>query len=668
MATSSAHGEGSTKGVLSQFGVPYVPYWHPGHSELPSGGRALLDWNPNQGQDQDGVFHRSRVPLRPRRQDARLKAHPNARAGEGQVMSCAEFWGTGENPPQGVASSRYYAFGYWQYVQILVFWAGTAGGGLICPPNGHVTDAAHRNGVKVYGSVFFPTPSHGGKEAWVRDFTTKTKNGTYPVVDKLVEVAQYFGFDGWFINYETLTRGDPAVRDALAYGRARTTPDTAGSVDFTWYEMQQRDLNNHNAQFLQNGSQRVCDSLFVDYYWYDTNLTNSKNKAGEIKRSVYDLHFGLELVEEKNWDERLTLLFTKDNTHRGSLALYKAHTVSTPSKGCSDTEWTQGFYRKEADFWVGTNHDPSHSPNSGFPGIARYIAEARPQQELPFVTHFNTGHGHSYHHAGAVVRHGGWANLALQDVLPTYRWLTGADAGGALGASLSFRDAWEGGSCLMLDTTHLVPGSSAWTRLYQLYLPTTDRTRITVRAKTPPFWENGNGGALEALVATDAAPKKLLAVPLTRQSEDQAGWTTYTATLPENTYWQPLVQLGLRLTTGPYPMLRPLLVGQIAVHDEEFATPPAPTALEFQPPERTITGGVSVRLAWEPPADESAVHHYEIYETGGGASGTFLGASLNPVFFLPQLTARDRAATQIAVTAVGHDGTHSPNATADITW
>ncbi|WP_050502216.1 endo-beta-N-acetylglucosaminidase [Streptomyces monomycini] len=663
MATDRTQSSGEAKEVLQLYGAPYVPYWHPGHSELPSGGRPLLDWDPAKDQDRDGVFHRSRVPLRKRQQNDRLKSHPQARADQGQVMSCAEFWGTGDNPPQGLASSRYYAFGYWQYVQILVFWAGVAGTGLICPPNGHVTDAAHRNGVKVYGSVFFPPTGWGGREAWVRDFTTK-KGTTYPVVDKLVSVARYFGFDGWFINYETIREGDAAVRAALAHGRSLSVPGEPGSVDFTWYEMQQRSLNDHNAQFLQHDNQRVCDSLFVDYYWDDSGLTNSKTKADQIKRPVHDLYFGLELVLEENWKERLDLLFLKEDAHRGSLALYKAHTVSTPPKGVDDTTWTDHLYVKEAAFWTGPAPDHvSTGPVDEFPGIAHYVAEACPQGTLPFVTHFNTGHGHAYHHAGTVVRRGGWANLSLQDVLPTYRWLTGADPGCAVKAGLSFRDAWEGGSCLMLDT-RLLPGGSAWVRLYQLDLPVTPGTQITVRAKTP--YQDNSDCTVQMLIADAHDPETLGAVALTRGSQSPAGWVTYTAYLPDHV--RTLAQLGLRLTAGDLPVRGPLAVGQITVHDAVFGTPPAPTGLAFQAPERTITGGFSVRLAWQPPSDESAVHHYEIYETTAGTDETFLGAGLNPVFYLPQLAPRDRAAARIAVTAVGHDGAHSPTATADITW
>ncbi|MEO3796213.1 hypothetical protein ABGB14_38950 [Nonomuraea sp. B10E15] len=83
---------------------PYASYWYPG---------TILDWDP--ATDPDARFNRSRVPLRPRAQDPALKANPNARAGEGRVVSLVSFAPTSDNPSQGSLDESYYAFGHWQY-------------------------------------------------------------------------------------------------------------------------------------------------------------------------------------------------------------------------------------------------------------------------------------------------------------------------------------------------------------------------------------------------------------------------------------------------------------------------------------------------------------------------------------------------------------------------
>ena len=41
-----------------------------------------------------------------------------------------------------------YAFDYWQYLDSMVFWEGLV-------PSADVIDAAHRNGVPIYGTLFY---------------------------------------------------------------------------------------------------------------------------------------------------------------------------------------------------------------------------------------------------------------------------------------------------------------------------------------------------------------------------------------------------------------------------------------------------------------------------------------------------------------------------------
>lgn len=547
---------------------PYVPYWHPGSTELPKGGRSILDWDPEQ--DPDARFNRSRVRLRKRTRSDQLKANAKARVGEGRIMSCAEFWGTEQNPAQGVADHRYYAFGHWQYVDSLVFWAGVAGSGLICPPNGHITDAAHRNGVKVYGSVFFPPTAFGGKKAWVEDFVLALEPldpggvTVYPVAEKLVEVAQYFGFDGWFINYETPTDAttEAALRRTLAAAQAM------GQVEFVWYQNGCTRLSDDNAPYLQENGRRVCDSVFIDYDWDNAGIEASRTKATSMGRDKHEVHFGLELVAEAaNKAERVNLLYPMGTEHRGSLALYAAHTVSSQPREAPKHGWLERFHAAEADFWSGTCHDPS---DSGWPGIARYIGESTTVLNLPFVTHFNAGHGTAYHHAGRKILDSGdgWANLSLQDILPIYRWITRAENASKIRASLCFDDAWEGGSCLRLTgslaSSKGYPEKPANVRLYQARLTLTQNTKVTVRARTPA----GTTFRLRALLTLANDPPKVLAVPLQAAGTTDNGWTTYTAALAGHK-GATAMELGLQLlSTAPDDVFYDVRVGQFAVHDE----------------------------------------------------------------------------------------------------
>ncbi|EPD91919.1 hypothetical protein HMPREF1486_04878 [Streptomyces sp. HPH0547] len=641
---------------------PYVSHWHPGPRDVPDGSTSILGWSP--ATDVDAQFNRSLVPLRPRTYSAKLRTNSKARGGEGRIMSCAEFWTTDKNPSQGVDDHRYYAFSHWQYVDVLVFWAGVASGGLICPPNGHITDAAHRNGVKVYGSVFFPPLRDGGEPVWVEDFVqpgASTGEERYPVVDKLIEAAQYFGFDGWFINYETPTdeKTEAALRNVLAYARARS------DIEFTWYEAFRYELadsgDGRNEFCLQDGARRVCDSIFIDYGWDDSSITRSITVAEKIKRDRYDVFYGLELVRKVPENPgRARLVCPANSQHRGSLALFAAHTVSNQPKEPKDA-WLGHFYRAEADYWTGPCHDPS---DTGWPGIAAHVVERTTITSLPFVTHFNAGHGTSYHHAGQVTRRGGngWANLSLQDVLPTYRWIIRPRGNSRMAASLCFEEAWEGGSCLRL-TGALAPEFDVSVHLYQTRLTAPAGARLTVRAKTP----SDPKFSLRALVVLDGDPPDTVEVPLT--TTDTGGWKTYTAALPQQGAGT-VLQLGLKLAldrTARTDLAYDVRVGQLALHTEAFTAPAAPTALTVDHATALSPTSKALRLSWTPPTPGEAVHHYEVHR--GTTVLSHLAATPNTVAYLARLDREGDTTTTLTVTSVGPDGTHSATgATTTVEW
>lgn len=82
---------------------------------------------------------------------------------------------TSGNPPHGLNKVNANTFTYWQYVDTLVYWGGSSGEGLIVSPSPDVVDAAHKNGVRVLGTVFMPQTAHGGKMEWLEDLLVKMK-------------------------------------------------------------------------------------------------------------------------------------------------------------------------------------------------------------------------------------------------------------------------------------------------------------------------------------------------------------------------------------------------------------------------------------------------------------------------------------------------------------
>ncbi|AKX34117.1 hypothetical protein SLITO_v1c04640 [Spiroplasma litorale] len=90
----------------------------------------------------------------------------------------------------------------WQYNDVFINWSGSWFEGPIVPPPADFIEIAHANGTKIYGDIFLDG-YHGLTKDMLNDFMKKDSSGNYLVVDKLIEIANYIGFDGWFINNES---------------------------------------------------------------------------------------------------------------------------------------------------------------------------------------------------------------------------------------------------------------------------------------------------------------------------------------------------------------------------------------------------------------------------------------------------------------------------------
>ncbi len=168
---------------------PESSYWFPAQ---------LLEWEAQE--DEDLIFNISTVPLAERVPAEELETVNETQNKDTKVMAVSIMNGsTSGNAPHGLNKMNANTFSYWQYVDTLVYWGGSSGEGLIVAPSPDVTDAGHKHGVPVIGTVFMPQAGHGGKMEWLDDLLTE-KDGSFPVADKLIEVAQTYGFDGWFMN------------------------------------------------------------------------------------------------------------------------------------------------------------------------------------------------------------------------------------------------------------------------------------------------------------------------------------------------------------------------------------------------------------------------------------------------------------------------------------
>src|SRR5699024_4970266 len=59
---------------------------------------------------------------------------------------------------------------------------------------------------------------------------------------------------------------------------------------------------------------------------------------------------------------------------------------------------------------------------SGWVGVADFAPERSVIGGTTFYTNFNTGHGMEYYKDGQVLNENEWANMNIQDILPTWQW------------------------------------------------------------------------------------------------------------------------------------------------------------------------------------------------------------------------------------------------------
>ena len=177
-------------------------------------------------RDPDAPFFRSFTPRAPRNAPfAATQAHPrlDPRPRVASLSTCYSALAPpaadenfhkhryGTPPEGGVYVSRFF-----MYHDILVQWSGT---GQI--PNPAMTDVAHRNGAYCLGTIF--QPDHR-----VYDSSTVPAR---KVAGKFAELAAYFGFDGYFFNFEA---GTPeANAQVLTFiGLMREEAHARGITDF----------------------------------------------------------------------------------------------------------------------------------------------------------------------------------------------------------------------------------------------------------------------------------------------------------------------------------------------------------------------------------------------------------------------------------------------------
>ena len=600
----------------------------------------LLSWEPTNDPDSD--YSRSVVPLADRYTGFTVNdyANPDAKL---MVCSLANSKHDATNA-QGQESFSSYAFNYWQYATSFVYWSGSKRGQVVVP-TGEFTDAAHTNGVPVMGTIFF---DWGGNSSVVENFVRNYRS----VADKLIEVMEYYGFDGYFFNEETgvdyTTAGN--LRSMIAYMRQQKPNMLIG-----WYDSI-TDSGNLSYQDAVNGSNSGwvsagVNEFFMNYNWTTQDVNTTVSTMQNLGKSQYEAFAGLDVQQNcMNTYFSSNYLLNNSNKLKLSLALYCPNSTMGLSGDGAD------FHEVERQFYV-NGGDPRSTSSSGWAGMSRFFADHTTIVSAPFVTNFNSGHGKAFYIDGVKSRDAEWSYQSVQDVMPTWTWIIDSN-GQKLSGAYDFEDAYNGGSSIKFYGS-LTANKPNNIMLYSTNLDINGSTNIAVTAK--------NDRGLMKLVAyygdsstSSYANCQKAAFALDASS---GGWTTSNVSLASLS-GKKLYALGFEIGGTSNVSDYQVNIGRLAVTDSEAAAASASNA-RLEEIIYLDAYTAEARIKW----NGNNASSYEIYRLNADGTRTLIMETPNTAYYIPNLVRNDdQADVTIEVVPVNANGVRGESSRFTIDW
>ena len=600
----------------------------------------LLSWEPTNDPDSD--YSRSVVPLADRYTGFTVNdyANPDAKL---MVCSLANSKHDATNA-QGQESFSSYAFNYWQYATSFVYWSGSKRGQVVVP-TGEFTDAAHTNGVPVMGTIFF---DWGGNSSVVENFVRNYRS----VADKLIEVMEYYGFDGYFFNEETgvdyTTAGN--LRSMIAYMRQQRPNMLIG-----WYDSitdsgnlsYQDAVNGYNSGWVSAG----VNEFFMNYNWTTQDVNTTVSTMQNLGKSQYEAFAGLDVQQNcMNTYFSSNYLLNNSNKLKLSLALYCPNSTMGLSGDGAD------FHEVERQFYV-NGGDPRSTSSSGWAGMSRFFADHTTIISAPFVTNFNSGHGKAFYIDGVKSRDAEWSYQSVQDVMPTWTWIIDSN-GQKLSGAYDFEDAYNGGSSIKFYGS-LTANKPNNIMLYSTNLDINGSTNIAVTAK--------NDRGLMKLVAYygDSSTSSYANCEKATFALDASsgGWATSNVSLASLS-GKKLYAIGFEIGGTSNVSDYQVNIGRLAVTDSEAAAASASNA-RLEEIIYLDAYTAEARIKW----NGNNASSYEIYRLNADGTRTLIMETPNTAYYIPNLVRNDdQADVTIEVVPVNANGVRGESSRFTIDW
>lgn len=568
--------------------------------------------------------------------------------------------------------------------------------GILNIPNPAYTNAAHKNGVKSIACIYFDQSFREGQT--IDELFRKDENGKFIVAEKLIEMAEYFGYDGYFFNCEEA----PDSREDERAFLARLTE--AGL--WTQYYDTNSSFNERKAEWLaydidgDGEKEKLQDSVFVNYGWpygIDDQIDYIKNNGYDPFEQVF---YGVEANQgkfsgshgsvsdlpslyaegTKNPRASIALFTPSDYYHRGVDDVKGGNPVST-----ADPDYMWMVAERERMYFSGVTSDPTDtgkkpgysrpdvgvSNAGGWVGVADFTSERSVIDGSVFYTNFNTGKGRSYWTDGKLTNGDDWTNISVQDILPTWQWWItvpeaseGEEPYAKLKADFDYGEryytgatefthigAYNGGSSLVvagdLEAENLL-------RLYKTELSVNESSKIEITYQKPSA---SDGSEMKLALIFKEDPENVVYLPIAGTGTKTTEWKTASVSLGKYA-GKEIATIGLAFTpkqgaVSDYQMN----IGAIRLTDGANHTPAIPEAFKV---DRAFSTDEMI-ATWK-LGDFNTVDKYEIYATLSNGKKLMVGTNFADLHYIKTLEGETENVT-LSLVAIGKDGSRSEAAT-----
>ncbi|MGN6276347.1 MAG: endo-beta-N-acetylglucosaminidase [Solirubrobacterales bacterium] len=561
------------------------------------------------------------------------------------------YWSNFDLPSQGSSSTgNVYNFSHWQYVDSLYYYSHH----LLSVPPTVWTDAAHRNGVSVLGTVTGDCSLCGAQMNELFEKHPKAAE------ERLYQLATAYGFDGWMIDVENgakyspqllwvmehLRKGDPGVQRPLQVvtytaGEINLSPEflpeleAAGEWQSDYYHAGFTHAPQQTFELLEQHPP-LAEQRYSTYWATDVYRPYGENgpeqcggrssaewvwngfRCNNVKQLFANLGSARAATEPPGFFQSLALFAPAWTEFAG----HDQTTAPRPER--------QVFQEADERFWSGVggyrltgNACTLAAPRQS--SVSSLLPPRSSLTRIPFSTRFDTGEGDGFAIAGEQVvgKEKEWNFLAAQDALPTEL----CSESGNLSAGIDYEEAYDGGSSLLVNGSVTSEARRLYLYEAQAKLPAHPEFVLRYRAEGP-----------EPRIAVWIG-EKAYDLSVQGKPEREGEWTTIKSVPPEEAKAGTLTRLGIWFNPETSPERVKARIGELAVVDRSSYTPPEPITPVAEPAERPV------QLKWEAPS--VPIQYYNVWavvpEAGSAEPGTpasecarFVGRAVMPRYDLGQ--------------------------------